>query len=50
MRTYKIKIKTAAGTRFETGIFRTRWDAVDAGMDMLADGEEGNVAAYEVAP
>ena len=49
MRTYKIKIKTAAGTRVETGIFPTRWDAVTAGLEMLGDAE-GNVVASEVAP
>lgn len=49
MRTYMIKIKTASGTRFETGIFRCRWDAVTAGLDLLGE-SEGNVVASEVAP
>lgn len=49
MRTFKIKIKTASGTRFETGIFRSQWDAVTAGLLMLGDAE-GNVVANEVTP
>lgn len=49
MRTFKIKIKTATGTRFETGIFRCRWDAVAAGLLMLGEAE-GNVVASEVTP
>lgn len=49
MRTYKIKIKTANGTRFETGIFQCPWDAVVAGLLMLGEAE-GNVVANEVQP
>jgi|GEM_PF-2649597 len=49
MRAYKIKIKTAAGTRFETGIFASQWAAVEAGLDMLGTAE-GNVSAAEVQP
>jgi hypothetical protein len=47
MRKFKIKIKTAQGTRFEMGIFPSKRAALDAGMDMLGE-TEGNVSATEV--
>lgn len=50
MRTYIIKIKTATGTRMASGTFANKWAAVDAGMDLLGEGVEANVTAYEVQP
>jgi hypothetical protein len=44
MRRYQIKIKTATGTRYQVGIFASKWAAVDAGLDMLGE-TEGNVTA-----
>lgn len=37
MKTFEIKIKTAAGTRTITGIFADSFAAVDAGMDAAGD-------------
>lgn len=47
MNTYVIKIKTVTGTRYQTGIFESKWAAVEAGMDMIGEAE-GNVTATQV--
>ena len=44
MRAYKIKIKTAGGTRYTTGVFANTWAAIDAGLDILGEAQ-GNVTA-----
>lgn len=49
MRQFRIKIKTAEGTRYQVGIFISKRAALDAAMDMLGE-TEGNVSATEVTP